>query len=319
MGFYSKRILLTGVTGFVGANLAHHLVRSGATPHVLLRKDSPLWRIRRILPWLKLHYIDLNDRAGLTRLVGKIRPNIIFHTAVYGGHISQEDPDKIMEVNYSGTRNLVHACDEVKYDLFVNTGSSSEYGIKPKPMKESDVLEPFSEYGVSKAAATLYCQAIARRTGKPIVTLRLFSPYGPYETSSRLFPSVILSCLLGKRPLVSSPASKRDFVYIEDVVQAYVKAVNSRSRLKGEIINIAGGRQRSVGEVVGKIIRSTGGNIKPRWKSVPNPRVEPKTWQADISKAKRLLEWKPLYSLDKGINSTVGWFAEAVKNKYEIV
>ena len=120
-------------------------------------------------------------------------------------------------------------------DLLVNTGSSSEYGIKNSAMKESSLLEPVTEYGVSKAAATLFCQSYAVTENLPIVTLRLFSPYGRYEQKSRLVPSVILAALQKINPKISSRQFVRDFIFIDDVLDAYEAVTQSQKPFRKNI------------------------------------------------------------------------------------
>jgi nucleoside-diphosphate-sugar epimerase len=162
---------------------------------------------------------------------------------------------------------------------------------------------------VSKAAATLFCQSYAAAYNLPVVTLRLFSPYGRYEQKSRLVPSVILAALQRINPKISSPGFVRDFVYIDDVLDAYESAIGLTNP-SGEIFNIGLGQQHSVGEVVEEIIRILGNEvtyetgIPQAWKN------EPAFWQADICKAKSELCWESKYSLERGLVATVNWFKE---------
>lgn len=303
----SRTILITGATGFVGSCLTHRLVRVDCNLHIIKREQSNIWRIKDILSRVVVHNVDLTDNDSLEKLIRNIKPEIIFHTATYGGYPFQKDINTIIQTNVMGTVNLVNACSKVGFSIFINTGSSSEYGIKSKPMNETDLLEPNNNYGVAKASLTLFCQAKARSEGLPIVILRLFSPYGYYEEATRLVPSVIISCLMGKSPKVSSPEPVRDFVFIEDVLDAYVKVANV-PYIGGEVFNIGYGKQHSVGEVVNKIIELTGGKVSPEWGGIPKRANEPTIWQADISKAKNILKWKPKYNLEKGLNKTVKWF-----------
>ena len=304
-----KKVLITGSTGFVGTNLVRRSLKIGAEVHIITRTTSNKWRLNGVLKDVNEYCVDLLDYEKLESIILDIRPEIIFHTAVYGGYPFQKDIKTVIESNYSGTVNLVNACKKVDFELFVNTGSSSEYGIKSKPMTEEEILEPVDNYGVSKAAATLYCQAVARREKMPVVTLRLFSPYGRYEEPARLIPSVVLSCLRGRTPEVSSPNSVRDFIFIEDVIDAYMKVIET-SDIGGEIFNIGYGEPHSVGEVVSKIVELTGNNVRPEWGSVPKRAIEPNVWQADITKAKDVFKWVPKYSLEKGLAKTVNWFME---------
>jgi nucleoside-diphosphate-sugar epimerase len=175
-------------------------------------------------------------------------------------------------------------------------------------MKESDLLEPINDYGISKATATLFCQSVARREKLTIATLRLFSPYGYFESQARLIPSVIISCLNKTNPELSSPDSVRDFIFIDDVINAYTNVLENNNKIRGEIFNIGYGRQHTVGEIVNKIIVLIGYKVKPIWKSVPNPRIEPFCWQADTGKAKETLNWRPRHNLDAGLTKAISWF-----------
>ena len=313
-----KKVLITGSTGFIGANLVRRLLKVGAEVCILTRTTSNKWRINDVLKDVNEYCVDLLDYEKLESTILDIAPEIIFHTAIYGGYPFQKDIKKIIESNFIATVNLVNACKKVDFELFVNTGSSSEYGIKSKPMREEDMLEPVDDYGVSKAAATLYCQAVARREKMPVVTLRLLSPYGYYEEPTRLIPSVVISCLKGRNPEVSSPNSVRDFIFIEDVIDAYIKVIET-SDISGEILNIGCGKQHSVEEVVNKIVELTGNNVRPEWGSVPKRATEPNIWQADITKAKDVLKWEPKYSLEEGLAKTVKWFMENMTLYKEII
>jgi nucleoside-diphosphate-sugar epimerase len=309
----TKKIIITGATGFVGSNLARYFACQNNEVHLLLRSSSDTWRVADIMEDVNVHKADLTAPTDLERVVTSVKPDVILHTAVYGGHPFQNDTDKIFEANLQGTINLVKACRGLDYELFVNTGSSSEYGVKRHPMVETDVCEPGEDYGVSKAAASLYCQMAARRDRKPIITFRLFSPFGSYDDYTRLIPSVIISCLNGCPPRVSSPDFVRDYIYIRDVISAYEKAIETSYRQgPGEIINIGSGKQQTIGDVVKHIVQLVDKNIQPEWGSPGKRQNEPHIWQADISKAKDFLGWKPRYSIEQGLSETVEWFRKNV-------
>jgi nucleoside-diphosphate-sugar epimerase len=173
-----EKIFITGATGFVGSNLARRYLERGAEVFINLRKTSDTWRIRDILSEVNSVPVDITDYEKLREAIKNVRPDFIFHTATYGGSADQKITEKIIETNITGTVNLVRSCRDTGVRLLVNTGTSSEYGIKNSAMKETTLLEPVNEYGVTKAAATLFCQSYAVTENLPIVTLRLFSPYG---------------------------------------------------------------------------------------------------------------------------------------------
>jgi nucleoside-diphosphate-sugar epimerase len=304
----NKKILITGATGFIGANLAEYFLEKGADVSIFTRGTSDKWRIRSILRNVTEYSVDLKEAVKLEKIIKKIKPQIVIHAAVYGGHSFQSNASKIIEANFTGTVNLINVLKGAGIELFINTGSSSEYGVKSEPMKESDLLEPFSEYGVTKAASELYCHAVAKKENMPVVTLRLFSPYGYYEEKNRLVSSVILSCLKFKNPKLSSPDSVRDFIFVEDVINAYKKVIDNKDKVKGEVFNIGSGKQYAIEDVVKNIVKLTGNKVKPEWGRIANSRQEPKCWQADISKAGRLLNWKPEFSLRQGLEKDISWF-----------
>jgi len=301
--------LITGATGFIGANLVHLSLKEGASVAVFTRNTSDKWRIRKASGKFQEYTVDLSNKKETEGAVIQVKPDIIFHNAAYGGNYSQNNPEEIFSTNLLGTINLLNACSKAKFDLFVHSGSSSEYGIKSSPFREGDILKPMTDYGVSKASATLYCQTVANREKLKIVIFRLFSPYGYYEEAARLIPSIIISSIKGKNPELASPEPVRDFVFIEDIMKAYINVVEKKNEiLPGEIFNIAYGTQYSVGEIVDKIINMTGRRVKPQWGKILNSRIEPGFWQADIRKAREILGWQPLYDLEAGLKKDIDWF-----------
>jgi nucleoside-diphosphate-sugar epimerase len=310
-----EKVFITGATGFIGSNIARRYLGQGAEVYVNVRETSDTWRIDDILKDLNVVPVDITDYEKLKSSINKIRPDFILHTATYGGSSDQKISEKIITSNITGTLNVLRSCRGLPVDLLVNTGTSSEYGIKNQPMKESHLLEPVTEYGASKAAATLYCQAYAVSEKIPVITLRLFSPYGPYEQKSRLIPSIILTTLQKINPKISSRRFVRDFIYLEDVLSAYDAALDL-AETAGKIFNIGSGRQYSVGETVDMIIRLLGNEVSydvgapQAWKN------EPAIWQADIERAKSELGWEPKFSLEQGLLATINWF-KGHKELYE--
>ena len=305
----NKRILITGSTGFIGANLLRCLVNSDNEIHIILRKTSNMWRIKDIIDKANKHYCDLTNREKIKKIVLNIKPEIIFNLSVYGGYPFQKDSLKIINTNFIGTINLLDACIETGFDCFINTGSSSEYGLKSKPMSEKDLLEPIDDYGITKAAATLYCQAMGRRENLPIFTLRLFSPYGYYEEPTRLIPYLIISCLKEKDLNLANPYAVRDFNFIEDVIDAYIETYNNRENISpGDILNIGDGEQHSVCKVFKLVKELTGYRKKPHWGKVKlRDSDKTRTWIADNSKIKKVIGWKPRHNIENGIKKTIEW------------
>jgi nucleoside-diphosphate-sugar epimerase len=237
------------------------------------------------------------------------RPELVYHIAAHGSYPSQTDAGAILKSNVLGTQNLLAATAGVDYEAFVNAGSSSEYGFKDSAMRESDRLEPNSYYAVAKAAQTLLCQYVARAQKRPINTLRLFSVYGPYEEPSRLIPTLVRRCLEGTDLTLASPGTARDFIYVDDVVDAFL-AVDRLSQLCGEILNIGSGTQTTLGEVVDLVVRLTRADVRRQWNALPARVWDTDTWVADRSRSKQLLGWQPATALAKGLARTITWMQE---------
>ena len=282
---------MTGATGFVGANLVRKLVQRSNDVYIIARQSSDDWRICGIKDDITLCYSDLTDRDSVFNLVAMIRPDIIFHIATYGGFSNQLNNDMMIGSNLVATMNLLDAAVEFGAQQFINTGSSSEYGIKNVPMKEDDECSPLNFYGLTKLAATNYCTMIGKTLHYQTCTLRLFSPYGEFEDSSRLYPSIKNSLINGKRPRLSQSDSVRDFIPIEKVCEIYIKMTDAKYP-PGDIINVGSGRQQTIREFYTKISNSMEISLEPIWGEAPPISFEPKRWEADISKLKSLIPIK---------------------------
>lgn len=302
------KVLITGATGFIGAGLCRRLVERGDDVHAVAREGSDNWRISDLLPHLHLHAADLRDAGRVSQVVLAARPETIVHCATYGGFASQTDTAAILDTNIAGVANLLRAAERSGYGCFINTGSSSEYGHSEQPMRERDRLQPVGDYGVAKAAATLYCQSEAMQKRLPITTLRLFSPYGPWDDPTRLIPYVIASLLRGESPRLSTPGSVRDYVYSSDILDLYQQVIDKPQC--GQVYNAGSGRQHAIGDVVKTIATVVGSDVEIQWNSVPQQRPEPRRWEADITAARSVFGWEPSTSLEMGVERTVAWARE---------
>ncbi|MDO8467193.1 MAG: NAD-dependent epimerase/dehydratase family protein [bacterium] len=310
-----KAVLVTGATGFVGSHLVQRLTNEGYQTHILLRTKSDPWRIADILPKLKAHNVDLTDREGLVKLMEEVRPNFIFHLATAGVYGGKSLPDQdLLKINLGGFLNLVEATNDLEYSLFVNTGSSSEYGPKNEAMKEGDVCQPSNMYGITKLAATLYGQAVAATHKKPIVTLRLFSPFGSHDDAKRFMAIAVSGGIKNEELILSNPTAVRDFIYIDDVIDAYLQCMSKAEALRGQVLNIGSGIEIGIPSLCEKL-KEIGKFTNTIRKEPGQPRLgESPSWQADITKAKKLLGWQPKRSLEEGLEKTITWFRENLKS-----
>jgi UDP-glucose 4-epimerase len=299
--------IVTGGTGFVGANLARRLLRAGVDVHLFVRPGFARWRIEEIQDDVRLHVVDLGDAEVLARSVALIQPRWVFHLAAYGAYSTQTDVDRIVQTNLIGTINLVNACIQVGCDAFVNAGSSSEYGFKDHAPSEREWLEPNSDYAWSKAAATLFCRLTAQRRAAPIITLRLYSVYGPYEEPTRLMPTIIARGLRGELPPLVNPDIARDYVYIDDVCEAFVLTATTTGQELGAVYNVGTGVQTSLRDVVDLARRQLRIHQQPVWGSMPGRIWDTPVWVADSRAIRAALGWYPRVDVAGGFGAFVEW------------
>ena len=304
-----KRVLVTGATGFVGANLARRLLLDGCEVHLLTHQQDQTWRIDPVRGDVSLHEADLCDRDSVGRVVAEARPEWVFHCAVYGAYSWQSSVERMVQTNLLGTIYLIQACMRANVESFVNTGSSSEYGYKDRASAEDDWLEPNSEYALTKASSTMYSRWIARTTGFAISTLRLYSVYGPWEDPGRLLPTLIRYGIVGKLPPLVGADIARDYVSVEDVCRAYRMVVTRPADGEaGAIYNVGTGKQTSLRDVVDIARRVLKVSAEPQWGSMPDRRWDTRTWVADPRKIERDLGWRPKDTLEEGFRRMVEWF-----------
>jgi nucleoside-diphosphate-sugar epimerase len=301
-------ILITGATGFVGSVLARAFFGDGHDVHILAREQSPDWRIGDLASLIRMHRCDLLDAPLLANVVGEIQPDFIFHCAnagVYGG--ASVSDHALMETNVVGLMNLLAALRPVPYSGFVNFGSSSEYGPKERPMKETDICEPANFYGVSKLAATGIAYLEGQLHDKPIMTLRLFSPYGPYDDHRRLIRRTIAD-LLDMKPLgLRNPDARRDYIFIDDVAALCKETLNRVGECRGDVFNVGTGVERRIKDVVNTLIALTGDASSVEWTTAPPRKDESPRWEADMTKTFSFFSWRPCYTLEQGLEKTYEW------------
>lgn len=305
-----KRALVSGAAGFVGANLVRRLLGDGHEVHALVRPGSDPWRLEEVRSEVRVHAADLADADAVDSIARAIRPAWVFHLAAHGAYPAQRDARRIVQTNVVGTLNLVEACLENGFEAFVNAGSSSEYGFKDHRPTEGEALEPNSVYAVAKASATLFCRYTARSLGVHLPTMRLYSAYGPYEEPTRLIPTLVLLGLEGRLPSLARPEVARDYVYVEDVVEAFLLAAATPGQEPGAIYNVGTEVQTSLHAVVEVARRVLAIGEQPRWGSMPDRGWDTDVWVADARRIRRDLGWQPRYTFEQGFQATVDWFRE---------
>ncbi len=310
----TKRVLVTGATGFIGANLTRRLVHDGHEVHLLVRPADVRWRIDSISTKVHLHEVTLHDQERVEDVVIGINPAWVFHLAAYGSYSSQRDAQTIVATNYNGTVNLVEACLKTEFEAFVNAGSSSEYGHKDHAPSETELPEPNSHYAATKAAATLYCRFTAQQTRRRISTLRLYSVFGPWEEPTRLLPTLMIYGLRGELPPLVSPSIARDYVYVDDAVDAFILAAKSSIEEPGAVFNVGTGVQTSLRELVELVRDQLMIDAEPVWGSMKDRDWDTDVWVSEPARIRAAMRWKPVHQLEDGLRE----FAKWIKSDQEI-
>jgi len=308
-------VLLTGCTGFIGSQLAQRLLEDNHTLYGLVRHTT-----RRDFAVLgkaveNIHFIegDIADYHSLQSAVESSAPEVVIHLAALTPvRLSFDDPLPYMRVNFLGTTNLVHTVLERTPNAKVIVASSAEvYGWQPpEPTKETARLYPSSPYGVSKTAADTYVQMAMRVYGLKAVILRCNNTYGRIEDSNFLTEYAINAMIHGKPVYVGAPKHVRDYMHVDDHVNAYLSAIKNDSA-NGSVFNVSPGNPTSNLELVKKIANLIGyegkiveGSYPPGYPRRPSDE-DTEYIVLDSSKIRNQLGWKPSISLQEGLQRTI--------------
>ena len=296
MKLNEKRILVTGSNGFVGKNLVERLKRQGAEVLTLADHDG-----RRI---------DIRDQKRVMRIINEIRNiDIVYHLAAISSvPFSIENPRETYEVNVLGTLNVLELCRvcDVKKIVFA---SSYLYGSPQyMPIDENYPLQPTNPYARSKMLGEELCRAYNTDFEVKCVILRPFNIYGGGQNANFLIPRII-GQLQYRKIKLKDPKPKRDFIYISDMINAFIKSAMFGGSFG--VFNIGYGKSYSVEEIVDRIVRLYGENVKVVY-SGERRKHEVMDTVADIRKAKELMGWTPTVPLNEGLQRTMEWFLKNI-------
>jgi nucleoside-diphosphate-sugar epimerase len=305
-----KRIFLTGATGFIGSHLLRRLIKENCEVHISVRENSSLERIKDVIDNCTCHILDLTDFNSTKNLIKKLKPEIIFHLAAYGVDYRQQDIYRAINVNINASVNLFESFLENKEFRFVHTGTSLEYGRRNKPISENEIPQPESIYGITKFTSIQLLSFIAKQAKRgDLIILRPFGVFGEFEGNYKFFPQIIDKLGRGESVKLTEGEQIRDYIYIDDLVDAYIKAatVPLPSGNNAEIINIGSGRGISIKEIALNIAKQIGvNNDLLKFGALPYRPDEIMYSVANIRKAKKILNWKPKTSLKEGIENMIG-------------
>lgn len=299
------RIIVTGGAGFIGSHLADRLIEEGHEVSVV--DNLSTGKREFVNPKAAFFKEDIKDLGKMKEIFEKVKPEFVFHeAAIPRMPLSVEDPAGTSEINIQGTVNVFKASVDAGVKRVIYASSSSAYGDQETlPLKESMVPNPMSPYGLQKLVGEYFARLFGELYNLPIVSLRYFNVYGPrvdFDSDYGLVIGKFLRLYKEGKPLTIFGDGKqtRAFNYVDDVVEANLKAMTSEKIKGGEVINIGGERPISVLEIAEAI----GGEKE----FLPPRPGDPKHTDADISKAKELLGWEPRVGFEEGVEKVRNWF-----------
>lgn len=299
-------VLVTGATGFIGSHVVDALTRQGADLHALVRPGRERL-VRGATPWVA----DLRDADGVARVVAGVRPRVVFHLAgdtAGRGRVDAAAFEDALAVNLAGTLALWRALATEGPALcrVVTAGGLEEYGNGPVPFVETQREQPVSAYSASQVAATHLSQVWHRTHGLPVVVLRFALVYGPGQAATFLIPALIEACLDDRDFALTAGTQTREYVFIDDVVSAVLRAATVPGA-DGTVLNIGDGVERQVADVAHAVVRRLGcparlqvGGRAPRTGEVVR-------MVSDPARAQAVLGWAASTSFDDGLARTIAW------------
>jgi nucleoside-diphosphate-sugar epimerase len=306
------RVLVTGGAGFIGSHLVRRVHAMGSEVFVVTKYNSVIDNVRLAGIWDDIRVIeaDLRNPDSVARLRG-IEFDFVFHFAAYN-HVGDSFVHVIeaMSSNAMGTANLIESC--AGYRAFVYIATSEVYGHQSEsPWHEGLTPFPISPYSVGKYSGELFARMAWHVRGQPIVVLRPFNAFGPYQSQRAVIAELILKCLRGEPVKSTEGVQTRDFNYVGNLIDGILLAA-TEPRAIGEVINIGSGRDISIRDLILKIHALTRSRSELQIGALPYRPTEIWKMVADSRKAADLLGWEPRIALDEGLEFTVAWYRKFV-------
>ena len=297
-----KKILITGITGFVGSHLSRRLARLGAKVYGIAKNGNG----KRVLEG------DILDKAVLDEYIKRSKIDICFHLAgesvVEAG---QKDPYNTFRVNIQGTLNVLEDARKHALERIIIASTSHVYGNNRLPYYEGYTPRPTRPYETSKTCTDLIAQSYAESFGLPVLIPRFVNIYGPGDLHfERLIPKTIKAVLSGTSPVMWGGAAVRDYLYIDDAVDAYIELAYLDMNKVGsnQIFNFGSGNKISVKDLIQKIIKISGKKLTI--KKIREERSEEiLTQYVSFNKAQKILGWKARTTLEDGLKNTLAWYS----------
>ncbi|HRO32473.1 MAG TPA: GDP-mannose 4,6-dehydratase [Brevundimonas sp.] len=308
-------MLVTGAGGFIGSRVCERLIEAGADVRALVRYTSDGeagWLDRSpIRAEIEVARGDLADRDSVADAM-KGRQIVLHLGALIAIPYSYLAPESYVRTNILGTLNVLQCAREQGIDRLVHTSTSEVYGsAQTVPMTEDHPLVGQSPYSASKIAADKLAESYHRSFGTPVVTLRPFNTFGPRQSARAVIPALAVQALAGQVVRMGDPRPTRDFVFVDDTADAFVRAATAPG-IEGMTLHFGGGREIAVGDLPRMIGEAAGIDVTVEHDP---QRMRPAASEverliADASRARDLLGWTPRVSVEAGLAQVVDFIRE---------
>jgi CDP-glucose 4,6-dehydratase len=313
-----RSVLVTGGHGFLGSWLVEALLERGALV-VTIRQNQPAedsLALRGLSREVTVVHGDIEDAPMISRVLAEYDIESVFHLAAQTlVGVAYANPLATFETNVRGTWLLLEACRQQEVGSVIVASSDKAYGRHTDlPYRETHALTPVFPYDVSKAAADMIARSYWHTFGLPVSVTRFGNLYGGGDTNrSRLVPEAVCAALAGRPPVVRSDGSpERDFLYVEDAVDAYLAiwAALEQGQGRGEAFNAGDGEPHRVLDVVRLICRLAGSSVEPEIRGTGVPEGEIDRQWVDPARLRELTGWRPRVGLEEGLERTIAWYRE---------
>jgi len=313
MKLEGKKIFVTGAGGFIGSHLCEKLVTLGANVTAMLHYNSRS-------DWSNLEFLDQDIISSINIIKGNVEDSsfmdsktkdhdIILHlAALIGIPYSYEAPGSYVSTNIVGTLNVLEAAKKNEIRLVINTSTSETYGTAIyTPIDEDHPLQGQSPYSATKISADKLTEAYFNSFDLPVITVRPFNTYGPRQSSRAVIPTIISQLLTQNELILGDVNPVRDFTYVADTVDGFVKAAETNKNISGEVINLGYGKSASIGETAELIMSVMGINkeIISETQRMRPENSEVLELISNNSKAKDLIGWVPETTFASGLEETI--------------
>ena len=322
MGFRDKMILVTGASGFIGSWLIEALLEQNAEPVTIVRDDVPtsMYFNGADKKAITIHG-NLENYALVERVINEYEIGYILNLGAQAiVKTANNSPLSTFESNIKGTWNVLEAArhHDKMIKALVIASSDKAYGDHEKlPYAEDMPLQPHNPYDASKACADMLAISYASTYGMKIGISRCGNVFGGGDLNfSRIVPGTIRSLFFNERPMIRSDGGYvRDYLYVKDVVQSYLKLLEKteEKKFQGEVFNFSYERPLSVLEIVAMVSKLMKKGLKPDVKNMALKEI--KKQYLSCKKSRDALGWKPAYDLESGLSETIDWYSSFLKMK----